>query len=63
MRYKGNEDCFAYKADGCVALDALYCKTDTCSFYKTREQERLCRKRYGYNLEKYALKKNSKGVE
>lgn len=39
-------DCFAYtsketmygKWEACKALNALFCKTEECKFYKTREQ-------------------------
>lgn len=39
-------DCFAYSKrkdggrifQGCKALNALFCKTEECKFYKTKEQ-------------------------
>jgi hypothetical protein len=36
-------DCFAYAKGECKALKELYCKTEKCNFFKTKEQfERDC---------------------
>lgn len=42
------EDCFGYNAAGkcCNALNELYCKTEKCGFYKTREQHKAEQEKY-----------------
>ena len=42
------EDCFGYNVAGkcCNALNELYCKTEKCGFYKTREQHKAEQEKY-----------------
>lgn len=43
------KDCFAYRKSRCRVLTEMVCKYGPCSFYKTIEQERADRIKYGFN--------------
>lgn len=38
--YEIKKKCFAYNSEKnmCIALDKLYCKSEKCNFFKTKEQ-------------------------
>ncbi len=49
-RMKGmsiKKDCFAYRIGGCSVLTEMVCRRENCSFYKTKEQARADREKYG----------------
>jgi len=41
------KDCFAYRVGRCSIMTETICRFGTCSFYKTKEQDRKDRLRYG----------------
>lgn len=51
--FETKKDCFGYckETNGCSALDKLYCKTEKCGFYKTKEQYKADMKKYGHVVE------------
>ena len=44
-----HKDCFAYRFGRCAIMTETICRWDSCSFYKTEEQERLDREKYGFD--------------
>ena len=44
-----HKDCFAYHFGRCAIMTETICRWDSCSFYKTVEQERLDREKYGFD--------------
>ena len=42
------KDCFAYRIGGCSILTETVCRREICSFYKTKEQARIDREKYGF---------------
>lgn len=41
------KDCFAYRVGRCAIMTETICRYGTCSFFKTKEQDRKDRLRYG----------------
>ena len=42
-KFEPNRDCFAYccsRPPECLALKKLYCRTEDCHFYKSKEQHK-----------------------
>ena len=42
------KDCFAYRIGHCSIMTEMICRRDTCSFYKSKEQDRRDRETYGF---------------
>lgn len=53
------KDCFAYRFGHCAIMTETICRWDSCSFYKTVEQEQRDREKYGYDKH-YFPKKEKK---
>ena len=43
------KDCFAYRIGHCSIMTEMICRHSSCSFYKTKEQDKKDRERYGQN--------------
>ncbi len=41
------KDCFAYRVGRCSIMTETICRYGTCSFFKTKDQDRKDRLRYG----------------
>jgi len=42
-----HKDCFAYRIGRCSVMTEMICRHSPCSFYKTKEQDKKDRERYG----------------